>query len=38
MFNGANIEELDITNFDTSNVTSMGSMFKDTTKLKTIYV
>jgi surface protein len=32
------LEELDISNFDTSSVTSMGYMFSYCSSLKTIYV
>lgn len=34
----SNIKELDLTGFDTSHVTTMESMFKDSKNLKTIYV
>jgi surface protein len=39
MFNGCeNLEAVDLSMFDTSNVTNMENMFKNATKLKTIYV
>ena len=38
MFAWSGFETLDLSNFNTSKVTSMGQMFRQDTKLKTIYV
>jgi surface protein len=38
MFNSCQVEELDLSNFDTSNVTTMENMFYNAKNLKTIYV
>jgi surface protein len=34
----SSLEKLDLTNFDTSNVTNMTNMFLNSNNLKTIYV
>lgn len=38
MFSTSKIPVLDLSSFDTSNVTTMGYMFNENTNLKTIYV
>jgi surface protein len=39
MFNGcSSLTSLDLSNFDTSNVTTMQYMFQDCTSLQTVYV
>jgi surface protein len=35
--NCSSLEELDLSNFDTNNVTNMSTMFSGATKLKTVY-